>query len=234
MSMFRLAALSVLAVVLAGCASNPNEMSFQKQFLSEAKARFAKNDATANQRAAIESMSRKQLSGIGDNPTILIDLETLRQYGTLFQISKNGDSDVFMTFDNKTITFEHGVMVATRGLGADLMWLDATETLAAMKSRTVKSTTTKRIHKTLDGENRATGQVFDCRYKETGRQKVVSVHKQFNLTRITEDCASESKPGAEYSNEYWVDIPTGIIWKSRQWAGPVIGYLAIDVLIPAK
>ncbi len=43
-----------------------------------------------------------------------------------------------------------------------------------------------------------------------------------HLLTVQQRC---SGGGGEVVNDYWVDSRGGLVWKSRQWAGPQIGYI---------
>jgi hypothetical protein len=227
-------ALSILfaVTILAGCASEPSETPEAKVVFQQLKnAIFSRKGDVEGQRRSVESLSREQFIGAATNPFILVDIESSRQYATLNLISKNGDHSVYLSADNKSMTLQHGLLTATRGMGADLMALDVGNTLAALSS-TTGTTLTTRSHRSMNGENALETTVFQCDFETHGLEKVSSVNKVFSLTKITESCSGPADSALSYTNTYWIDKKSGTIWKSRQWAGSIIGYFGIDVLIP--
>ena len=58
---------------------------------------------------------------------------------------------------------------------------------------------------------------------ETDSAGAEVVERVYPTRRLQERC-SDGK-GGEVVNDYWVDLSGGRIRQSRQWAGPVIGYI---------
>jgi len=226
-------AVPLVALALAGCSSQPEQLPVLTRVKEIAKGLVrAKPDTTARKRL-VESLSRKQLIGMGNVPLILVLIEANRNYATLTQISANGGYAVFVSGDNKTMTFRKGVLTATRGMGADLFALDATATLARL--RLLKRGEVAQLQKRyrfLNAENGLDETRFDCTIGNRGVESVISVHKRFRLERFDERCSSPGK--AAFVNTYWMDPKSRIIWRSRQWVAPKGGYVTIDVLVPEK
>lgn len=223
--------LIIMAGVLAACASDQSQQPLPKILLGAVKTLTAEKPDTAAQRAAVEALSRAQLSGIGTNPTILIDIEISQQYATLSQVAENGAYATFQSGDQKTMTFRDGLLVATRGLGADLMSLDTTGTRAALNSRFAGKIQTIRTHRYLGSENQIIPVTYDCTLQDRDRETIVSINQRFRLQRFEEVCTSANQDYPDYTNTYWLNSTSKEIWKSRQWAGPVVGYLGVDVLL---
>ena len=221
-----------LMALLAACSSDKQKPTLPKIMYSAAKTMLAKKPDPAKARRAVEALSREQLTGLGSNPVILVDIEISQQYASLFQISENNGTAVFISGDQKTLSFSKGLLSATRGLGADLMSLDMTQSRAALQSRTTGPRQTRRIHRMLDGEGIMRATNYDCTLRPLGTERLVSIHKTFTLSHVQETCRAQGQQAVAYTNDYWLDPRTKVIWKSRQWAGPVIGYLGIEVLIP--
>ncbi|RXV66947.1 hypothetical protein C6W92_01805 [Roseovarius sp. A46] len=136
---------------------------------------------------------------------------------TLAPVARNGGVTVWQTLDGITLSFRSGVLVATRGLGDDLMSADVDGTLAMLRG-TDKATHYPHIRSYLDGEDRTVFRSFQCRRDvraETGP-----------VRRITERCAS---PHGGMTNTYWLD-QTGEITRSRQWVSPAIDYMETERL----
>ena len=223
-----------LALIVAGCSNDPSNKLVPKDMLASLKSLTSKKPDTAPMRAAVEGLTRKQLIGVATDPMILVDIEATDLYATLNQIEKNGQNAVFMSGDQKTLTFSKGLLVATRGLGADLMSLDVTETRAALAHPLRKSTNTTRTHRYLTADNHIEALVFHCALIPKGSERLISIHKSFTLLRFDEHCTSEGATSLEYTNTYWMQSAGGVMWKSRQWVGPVVGYLGVEAVIPEK
>ncbi|MCB1367007.1 MAG: YjbF family lipoprotein [Rhodobacteraceae bacterium] len=219
------------ALAIAGCSSDKNKTPLQDTLIGAIRSIGKKPDTQANRRA-VEALTREELTGVGTNPTILVDVEAADAYASLFQISLNGQHDIFMTADRITMTFSKGLLTATRGIGADLYTADISQTRAAIQGGASGVVATTRVHKSLSGDNQVIATRYECSLADQGIERIVSIHKAFRLRRYVETCRFE---GDEvFANTYWVDPATRVMWKSRQWVSPLAGYFGIDVLIPGK
>lgn len=142
---------------------------------------------------------------------------------TLAPVSRRDDVTVWQTLDGITVTFRGGVLIATRGLGDDLMSSDVQNTLAMLRG-TVSSQYYPQIRSYLDGENQTLFRSYQCRRSDLSVQQTRIGTITRSLTRVTEDCVS---PDNETTNTYWLD-PTGAVLKSRQWVRPDIGYMETE------
>jgi len=226
--------LGLTVFSIAACSSKDNSSPVLNSVKIAAKSIGKKKPDPEIQRAAVEGLTREQFIGLGKDPLILIDIEVSRQYATLNQISKNGDYDTFMSGDQKTITFAAGLMTSTRGMGADVMSLDNSSTRQALKSGIRGTVATQHKFKMLNSESHAVETVYQCALTDLGMETIVSIHKQMKLRHFQEICTGKAMNSVTYTNDYWMAAANQIVWKSRQWAGPVIGYLGVEVLIPAK
>lgn len=75
------------------------------------------------------------------------------------------------------------------------------------------------------------GQVMqaNCRFEKGPRARITLAERSYDTVRITERCTGDM---GLFDNLHWVDVHTGQVWKSRQWIGPDMPALHIDVLEP--
>lgn len=136
---------------------------------------------------------------------------------TLAPVARKDDVTVWQTLDGITLSFREGVLVATRGLGADLMSADVDGTLSMLRG-TGAAGHHPNIRSYLDGEDRTVFRSFQCRREEqptTGPGR-----------RIVERCAS---PDGGMTNTYRLD-EAGEITTSRQWVSPAVAYMETERL----
>ncbi|MCA1777525.1 MAG: YjbF family lipoprotein [Loktanella sp.] len=150
-------------------------------------------------------------------------LPTTGADATLAPVSRRGDVTVWQTLDGITVTFRGGVLIATRGLGDDLMSSDVQNTLAMLRG-SASSQYYPQIRSHLDGENQTRFRSYQCRRNDLSVQQTRIGTITRSLTRVTEHCVS---PDNETTNTYWLD-PTGTVLKSRQWVRPDIGYMETE------
>ena len=139
---------------------------------------------------------------------------------TLAPVSRNGDVTVWQTLDGITVSFRRGVLIATRGLGDDLMSSDVEGTLAMLRGANTQAYYPQ-IRSYLDGEDQTRFRSYQCRRSERAQERVGLGDETRNLRRVTEHCVS---PDAEATNTYWLD-QAGNVVMSRQWVRPGTGYM---------
>jgi len=136
---------------------------------------------------------------------------------TLAPVARNGGVTVWQTLDGITLSFRSGVLVATRGLGDDLMSADPSGTLAMLRGPT-GAAQYPHIRSYLDGEDRTVFRSFQCRREArsgTGAAR-----------QVVERCISTD---VEVTNTYWLDA-AGEIVRSRQWVSPTVDYMETERL----
>ena len=62
-----------------------------------------------------------------------------------------------------------------------------------------------------------------CDLVDLGPKRLEVVERFHNVRHLQERC--EAAIGGMVVNDYWVDSRRNIMWQSRQWAGPHIGYI---------
>ena len=154
-------------------------------------------------------------------PLLMARLPELGTQALMRPAGRNGDVVTWAAPDRVSISLAGGVLVATRGLGADLMSAEIAETRAMLAGAPMRDPGYARLHGYLDGEHRPQFDSFLCR--EAGRRPETITLRGMTrqTTRVTERCTA---PEAGFVNEYWLGAD-GLVWKSRQWVGPAIGHL---------
>jgi len=136
---------------------------------------------------------------------------------TLAPVAHNADVTVWQTLDGITLSLREGVLVATRGLGDDLMSADVDGTLAMLRGSN-REAQYPHIRSYLDGEDRTVFRSFQCR-QEAGTGAGPA-------RQVVEHCVSTD---IEMTNTYWLD-GAGKIVRSRQWVSPTVAYMETERL----
>ncbi len=123
----------------------------------------------------------------------------------------NRDVDTYLTSSGVSVSLRNGLLVATRGLGFDLMTADVTETLVALGANEDRPV---RIHRYLDGDNQIITNSFVCSLERP------------DVDVIIERCVSTY---LAFENTYNFDMNGGII-ASEQWVSPQIGMIGITMI----
>lgn len=200
-----LAALAALGL-LAGCGDGGNPAFKAAVARIQSLGRPAPKAPTADQiRARLTPEVLAQIEG----GVLIATIPAREASAALFEAGRNGPVVTYVTPDGISLSLDRGVLVATRGLGFDLMTADVDEPQAALRAGGA-TTGAVRIHRYLDGENQVVLRSLVCRYARAGGA-------------VTETCRT---PGATIENRYVMGA--GGIDASRQWVGPETGYVRIE------
>ena len=134
------------------------------------------------------------------------------------QVGTNGAKSTWLSPDGISVTFENGILVATRGLGPDLMAAEASGLNAALRQGAGEYT---RTHEYLDGNDQIVRQSYVCRVTRAGSETITVVERRYDTVKYAENCSSG---GQSFENLYWRD-ESGVTRKSRQLVSPPVGYL---------
>ncbi|WP_370399539.1 YjbF family lipoprotein [Sulfitobacter sp. JB4-11] len=135
-----------------------------------------------------------------------------------------GTIEVWQSSDNAQIILRDGVLVGTRGLGGDMRSAQAGSTLAGFDgqggggARLMTLARANGIAQTVE---------FACDMTQLGPETIQIVDQRVATYRMRETCV---RGDVSFTNEYWVETSGGRMRKSRQWAGPVFGYIALERL----
>ncbi|HMO70123.1 MAG TPA: YjbF family lipoprotein [Paracoccaceae bacterium] len=137
---------------------------------------------------------------------------------TLGPVGRNGDTVTWTTADGVTLALAGGVLVATRGLGPDLMGAEVGPLRAALAGRGAAGLLPRR-HAYLDGENRVATLELPCRLA-----MAAPAAADAGLRRMEETCAGA---GQSFVNSYWIGAGGSVV-RSVQWIGPEVGPVTIS------
>lgn len=147
-------------------------------------------------------------------PLIRADLPARGATAVLRPLGQNGAVTTWTTVDNITLSFRQGILVASRGLGQDLMAADPEATRAALAGEAPGIY--RRKMRYLTGDNHSTWLTAGC----TMRQAEGTVE---GLRRFEETCQARDE---SFTNIYLLD-GAGRVAQSRQWLSPGLGSVEI-------
>jgi hypothetical protein len=131
--------------------------------------------------------------------------------------TENGDTIIWKSADNVTLTLRDGALVASRGYGFDLMSAEAPEVRGGQGE-------VVRDHYYLGGDELIHRHRYFCDLSSPGSERVVVTSVASTARVVLEDCEGE---GQRFQNRYWIE-PGGFIRKSVQWLGPENGSFQIE------
>lgn len=158
-------------------------------------------------------------------PFILVALPARDASATLRAFAQiNGKID-WRGNDGISIVIANDVVVATRGLGADLFLAEASDSRATVADQ---AGLIRRSHSWLDGENRAVGIDYGCTISVVGREPIYLITRITITEKISETCREVGSETNSFTNNYWVGVDDGVVWQSRQWISDPVGYILIQ------
>lgn len=203
-------------LALIGCGSENNQRG-EVGALTKAAIKNA-----VSKRSGAPAAPQLTRAAIDASPVPLVHARILSRgaEATLAPVAVNGGNETWMSGDPITLTLRSGILIATRGLGEDMISASAPD--AATVRRGTGQTSRSFFH--LDGENHTVRQNFACFLSNAGQQQFAMFERAYETLYITETCTGD---GPEFTNEYWIDS-AGKILKSRQWVSPSVGKLELQ------
>lgn len=154
-------------------------------------------------------------------PVMLVTIDSRKQQALIAEIQINRGVATWSSVDDITLSFRNGVIVATRGFGADLMAADVPE-ISPHSSGAAHI----RVHTLLNGEDQAVQTRYSCNFRNAGVETIDIVEIPYETTHIIESCAAG---GMRFTNDFWFSGDQ-TLRKSRQWISPEVGFLTIEDL----
>lgn len=223
---FRTVGLLIAAVVLAGCAGGNGGQRTELQILQVLGA--AAREAAAGKPQARPPLTRAALKTVQVSAIeVTLERPGIQAYLFLDAVRRDdtpGKIILWRSEDNATLATRNGVVIATRGLGNDLL----SSTIPVRGDSPGPAGGGERVQMISGLDNKALRLVLQCDLRDLGPEPVEIVELVHPTRRLQERCTG---PGGEIVNDYWVDGRAGIVWQSRQWAGPGIGYMRIRRLV---
>lgn len=129
-----------------------------------------------------------------------------------------GELVVWRNIDGSTMTMREGVLIQTRGIGGDLYSNDVV--VSARRPGPLRGGARTLRIRALD--NKVVPLLFDCELTDLGQELLEVVELKYQTRHLRESCVGED---GSFANDFWIDVGAGLVWQSRQWAGPEIGYI---------
>ncbi|NNE50907.1 MAG: hypothetical protein HKN30_00715 [Sulfitobacter sp.] len=196
-----------LCALLAGCGSNTDQEGLLAPIQASLSGLIGGGPPVTDAATIRAALTPEVRAQFGNRPLKIAVLEKSKQASLLIESERNRDVVTFITPDGATVSLRSGVIVATRGLGFDLMSADVSDVTRALRNGGGDAT---RIHRYLDGEDQVVILSLVC--------DIVGG------ATLTETCYGD---GIKITNTYR-GRGTGTYAASRQWIGPERGYLRLE------
>ena len=217
---------TALLVALAGCGSDTQQTETGRQASAELKHIFAaltgRGKGTAKPVDA-ETIAREGLAA-NKGPMILASLENHGFTQILGMTGENGSMRTYFTPDNQAVILRGGMLAGTRGFGFDITSAE-TEALGALV-RGRRAGTAQLVLRMLDGLGIERPLPLECTTRAGASTSYPFAGITWSGTQMVAHCEGQ---GYSLDNTFIV-ANSGQIVASRQWVGPTVGYMTIQLL----
>ena len=153
-----------------------------------------------------------------NQPIILISSLDEKNQATLVALGNNEEKLTWVSSDGISLTFDEGVLIATRGYSQDLLSLQYLSPVDLFRSKNIRY---KKVHRYLTSDNEFNDLNFQCSGKREKSKPVLFLEYRITIDKFVEDCVSNQY---SYKNEYDLLSGTSVVIKSKQWISPTNKY----------
>ena len=204
---------------LSACTSDDVVKSEKEELLGIFKKitnRSISKDKNVTQSSAFPN-SKKWLEQF-KQPIILTSSTDKKNQATLVSLGNNEERLTWVSSDGISLSYDDGVLIATRGYSQDLFSLRYKKPKKIFSSSYLEYDKT---HRYLNGENRYNEIHFKCTGKKMALRSIEIVEYTLMVDRYVETCVSAKH---KYINEYDLLSGTTVVLKSKQWVSPINRY----------
>ncbi|WP_347311180.1 YjbF family lipoprotein [Defluviimonas sp. SAOS-178_SWC] len=226
----RVALLSgiVLGTALAGCGSDTSKTEGTSIAIGVVKG--LKQKLLPGKTAPVATPDPEKLAAAAKSsfsgPIILAQIEKSGLLTVLGEYGRNGATRTYSTPNQQTLVLRDGLLIATRGLGDDLMSSESAAAAALVTRR--QSGNVARVYRYLDGEGIERPLPMKCAITLGPSKSLDFSGSHYDTVQVDETCKSG---GVSMTNTYWVTAG-GTVALSRQWIGPALGHVTIQLVRP--
>lgn len=173
--------------------------------------------------------TRASLAQAGITADVMVlRLPQLGASAGFLRYQENRGVTVWRALDGALLSTSGGVLLSTRGVGTDLHSIETAPVEQALSRG--GDAQYSRLYRQLDGEGRIRAIRFYCQLSAMGSEQVAVLGRLYNTRRLQETCSTNEIGHVTVENTYWQGS-NGRIWKSRQWAGPQMGYAELEHVV---
>lgn len=228
------AALLATATLIAGCsggsrASDPSDSIGITKVARQAISELGGIGRKADPAEAPPNPDEIAARALAANPAplILVQVEGLGAAPQpLAMVAENRGMRTYMTPAQQAIIMRGGMLVGTKGLGNDLSVAELNASAGLIRARRAGQATRTMRYISGDGVERPLP--FTCTVSTGARQDFSFAGRGWSALQVVESCQGQ---GVSFQNNYLVS-GDGQIPVSRQYIGPVLGYVTIQTIRP--
>ena len=158
----------------------------------------------------------------GPGNVLMVTLLGRNAVAAMTRAGSNNGAETWRTTKGVTLSFKDGILVASRGLGADLMGADVDGVPAAILRG---AGTAQRRHAFLDSEDQIQTIDLTCTFTTDAPEMITIATGAVEADKVTEVCES---PALVFTNQYW--LSGAEIVQSRQAVSTTVGYIGVNSL----
>lgn len=226
----RLYYICILAIGLSACSSErEGEVNLTEMFTNTLMS-VAQGTETVRQPQIVvtpQMLAETEGAALQVNPETTGGSDFLRRVAVRKNVGA-GSVEIWQSSDEAQLFLRNGVIVGTRGIGRDIIAADASMLVHALASQEGRDVS--RSYTVSNGDLATTSVSFRCKLRKAGRENLVIVGQTYITTHMLEECVGDAGGRQVLRNEYWLEEPSGLMRKSRQWAGPAAGYFEMILL----
>jgi hypothetical protein len=212
---------------LTGCGSKTDDTSIAQTLASAIKARKEAKKSEGQPKPPPQELTREAIAHI-DKPLLQIDAQAAG-FRTLYaQVAQNGPYRTYLNNAKMSVTFNAGMITATRGFGFDLLSQGISIPISELFAETNAPKTYKRTQQQLAKIRQVAEIDYTCTLTKGDVETITIVEIDYSVLRYSETCRNSDRA---FKNVYWVDEKTRRIWKSLQSIGQQAGFFVTEVLV---
>ena len=213
----------IVVSVMASCSNTPELETGEIKTLASLEQAFKQLNKPKRFIDAQNLLTREQIDKAAV-PVLFVKLPS-GQNGTLTPYPGQGIGQTWLGADGATITLQRGVLMASRGMGDDLM--GSTSSMPPWSEIKNKKQTYSRALNHITGNNKIFNRTFRCEIQKSGKGDIIKIWDvSFKVAIFEENCHYE---GLKFKNNYYVDSK-GLVRRSLQFHSNTIGSIKIERL----
>ena len=213
----------LLVFSLCSCSNTSELETGEIKTLQLLKDAFDRSNSSKVFLDARNILSREQIDSAGI-PILFVELAS-GQNGTLTPYPGRGVGQTWLGADGATITLERGIIMASRGMGDDIM--GSSTFIPPWSKINLNTSNYSREISYLSGNNKITKRSFECKVQKINQKELIKIWGiKFNVAEFEETCI---RHGVTITNNYYVDDKE-IVRKSSQYHGETIGHITTERL----
>ena len=206
-------------MVLCGCTQNIKNETSSFSIVTELSGAWTEAMSTPIIVDTRKIITRQIIESAG-SPLLFIEKES-GQNGTLFLYPGSNTAETWLSVDGATVSLINGELVATRGLGDDLMGSVVPEA-TTFKQRVGNLYTKKMRFLTADDQNHDVS--LQCTMSKFHKyEEIIIFEKTHRVLKYLETCTAEKYV---LKNLFWQNS-AGLTMMSKQFHSPSVGQLLI-------